>query len=86
MNPADISESAWLGFWRRLTSVCGNDQGILQARQAAIVDALETRFGVVSPDIRQKVQVLRDEDILRNGLRAAVSSASLEDFVRSIGT
>jgi hypothetical protein len=58
----------------------GLEKGILQTAREAIIDVLDTRFGQVPDSVRERVNALCSEPTLKNLLRRAVRTPSLEEF------
>jgi hypothetical protein len=58
----------------------GLEKGILQNGREAILDVLDTRFGQVPASVREQVNALCSEPTLKNLLRRAVRTPSLEEF------
>jgi predicted transposase YdaD len=58
----------------------GLEKGILQTAREAIIDVLDTRFGQVPDSVRERVNSLCSEPTLKNLLRRAVRTPSLEEF------
>ena len=60
----------------------GRQEGVIVARQKAVLDALEIRFGHVAPGLRETIETIHDEPRLRSLHQTAIQAASVEDFVR----
>jgi hypothetical protein len=60
----------------------GRQEGVIVARQKAVLDALEIRFGHVAPGLRETIEAIHDETRLRSLHQTAIQAVSLEDFVR----
>ncbi len=58
----------------------GIEKGIVQNAREAILDVLETRFGQVPDSLRERVNAIGSEPTLKNLLRRAVRTPSLEEF------
>ena len=58
----------------------GLEKGILQTAREAIIDVLDTRFGQVPDSVRERVNTIGSEPTLKNLLRRAVRTPSLEEF------
>jgi flagellar biosynthesis/type III secretory pathway protein FliH len=58
----------------------GLEKGILQNAREAILDVLDTRFGQVPDSVRERVNTIGSEPTLKNLLRRAVRTPSLEEF------
>ena len=58
----------------------GLEKGIVQTAREAILDVLDTRFGQVPDSLRERVNALCSEPTLKNLLRRAVRTPSLEAF------
>jgi hypothetical protein len=48
--------------------------------QEMVLAALDERYGQISTSISDTIHQIRDPDLLKNLLRQAIRSASLEDF------
>jgi len=58
----------------------GLKKGRIENAKEVIVDALETRFGGVPKDLREKIQEIDDEKILSSLHRTAILVQDLEEF------
>ena len=58
----------------------GRQEGIVQTAREAILDVLDTRFGQVPNSVRERVNAIGSEPTLKNLLRQAVRTPSLEEF------
>ena len=58
--------------------------GAITARQKAVLDALEIRFGPAPGLIRRSIESVQDEARLRSLHRIAIQAASLEAFAREL--
>ncbi|MCL4181439.1 MAG: hypothetical protein KJ072_27335, partial [Verrucomicrobia bacterium] len=58
--------------------------GAIAARQKAVLDALEVRFGGAPESIRKTIESLEDKARLRSLYRTAIQTASLEAFAREL--
>lgn len=58
----------------------GLERGIEKGQRADILEALDIRFGTVPEGIRESVEATGGQDRLRTLLRAAITSATLEEF------
>ena len=61
----------------------GREQGREEGQRRSVLAALEARFGIVPPDVRQKVLSLRLERELSQAIKRAVTCGSLADFISS---
>ena len=59
-------------------------KGVIVARQRAVLDALEIRFGHVAPGLLETIEAIHDETRLRSLYQTAIQAASLEDFSRAL--
>jgi len=59
----------------------GLREGVINARQKAVLDALEVRFGEVPAAIREQLELIREEARLRSLLKAAIQTNSIEEFM-----
>jgi predicted transposase YdaD len=62
----------------------GRQEGQIVAQQTAVIEALEIRFGQVSQGLSEAIQTIHDESGLRLLLKAAIQSASIEDFSKAL--
>jgi hypothetical protein len=62
----------------------GLQQGLVAARQKAVHDALEIRFGEVADSIRQRIESIQDEARLRALHKSAIQAGSIEEFTRAL--
>jgi predicted transposase YdaD len=58
----------------------GLEKGLIQNAREAILDVLDTRFGEVPDSVRERINALCSEPTLKNLLRRAVRTPSLEEF------
>ena len=58
----------------------GIQKGLLQNAREAILDVLDTRFGEVPDSVREQVNALCSEPILKELLRRAARASSLAEF------
>jgi hypothetical protein len=64
----------------------GRQEGSVAARQKAVLDALEIRFGQVPDGIRERIEAIEDQARLRALLECAIQAGSIEEFIRTIRT
>jgi hypothetical protein len=57
---------------------------MIEARQASVLDALEARFGELSPTAAARVRGLSNDEALRGALRLAIKSATLASFLKAL--
>ena len=62
----------------------GRQEGLVRANQAAILEALEIRFTRVPEGLREEIELIADTAKLQSLLRAAIRSATLEEFAEAI--
>ncbi|HRQ87927.1 MAG TPA: hypothetical protein PLA50_03970 [Bacteroidia bacterium] len=66
----------------------GREEGIERGREAGqradILEALEIRFGTVPEGLREAVEVASGQERLRGLHRAAILSATLEEFAQAL--
>jgi predicted transposase YdaD len=62
----------------------GRQEGQILARQRAVIEALEIRFGQVPEGLREEISRIADPPRLSALLRAAIKAASPEEFSRSL--
>ncbi len=62
----------------------GIHQGQVAAQQQAILEALEIRFARVPEGLREEIESLADTSKLQALLRAAIRSATLDEFAESL--
>jgi hypothetical protein len=58
----------------------GREQGFLQARQEALLDVIQSKFGAVPQTIEQQIQAIRDLNRLRELTRRVPTANSLEEL------
>jgi hypothetical protein len=62
----------------------GQQKGLQEGRQEAILDLLSVRFGDVPVPVVERVKALHEEAVLRRLLREAALLPSLEAFVAQL--
>lgn len=62
----------------------GREEGQVLARQLAVLEVLETRFGTMPPTVRAAVLGVADHERLRRLLRSAIRCPGLEEFARDL--
>jgi predicted transposase YdaD len=62
----------------------GLQKGQILARQRAVIEALEIRFGQVPEGLLEEIGHMDDPQRLAALLRAAIQAASIEDFARAL--
>jgi hypothetical protein len=62
----------------------GLQKGLQKGLQEGILEALKIRFSQVPEGLRDAIEVIRDETRLRNLHKAAIQTASLEEFSRCL--
>jgi len=62
----------------------GVEQGIGRGQKADILDALSIRFGEIPGPVRARINGITDPRQLRDVFRAAISTASLEEFIAAL--
>ena len=62
----------------------GRQEGLILARQKAVLDALEIRFTRVPDGLRETIETVHDESRLRSLLQTAIQASSLDDFAGSL--
>jgi len=58
----------------------GLEKGLVQNAREAIIDVLDTRFDHVPESVRERVSAIGSETTLRELLRRAVRTPSIEEF------
>lgn len=58
----------------------GLEQGMLEAAREMVLEVLEERFGLVSPNLEKRIRGMEDRGTLRNLVRFAARVGSLEEF------
>ena len=58
----------------------GLEKGIVQTARESILDVLDTRFGQVPSSVRERINALCSEPTLKDLLRRAVRTPSIEEF------
>jgi hypothetical protein len=59
------------------------ERGLQKARQQAILDALDTRFGALSEQARPLVEGITEEHRLRSAHRLAITTPSVQHFLEN---
>jgi hypothetical protein len=59
-------------------------EGLIAARQRAVLDALEIRFEQVPEGLRQTIETIQDDARLRTLYRVAIRAVTLDEFTRAI--
>jgi predicted transposase YdaD len=62
----------------------GRQEGLVRANQTAILEALEIRFDRVPEGLREEIESLADTSKLQALLRAAIRSATLDEFAQAL--
>jgi len=63
----------------------GRQEGQMERSQAAVLEALEIRFGAVPRETRQAVERVKDLARLREVLRTAIRAATMQEFTECLG-
>ena len=75
--------------WERIAMEKGVEQGLqqgmLEDAREMVLEALEERFGVIVPDLVERIRGIKDREALRKLLRFAVRAGSLEEFKEHVG-
>ena len=58
----------------------GLEKGLIQNAREAIIDVLDTRFDHVPESVRERVSAIGSETTLKELLRRAVRTPSIEEF------
>lgn len=61
-------------------------KGRLEAAQESILEALEVRFGAVSPELRTRIDQITEVEACKSLHRRAISAATLDDFAVQLET
>lgn len=64
----------------------GMEKGRLEAARESILEALEVRFGSISPELRTRIGRVSDMETCKTLLRRAISALTLEDFTEQLDT
>lgn len=59
----------------------GEIRGELKGRLDLLMDLIETKFGAVPDNLREQLIALKDTDAIKEVVRKAVSSDTIEDFI-----
>ena len=62
----------------------GRQEGLILSKQQDILEALEIRFNRVPEGLREEIELIADTAKLQSLHRAAIRSATLEDFAEAI--
>jgi predicted transposase YdaD len=62
----------------------GRQEGLIFSKQQDILEALEIRFNRVPEGLREEIELIADTAKLQSLLRAAIRSATLEEFAEVI--
>lgn len=77
----------YLGIQEKVKRVAlvndGINQGMSQGKAEAIVEILDIK-GVLSEDLRQRIILEKDVDVLTKWIRVAMDSNTAEDFARQM--
>ena len=68
----------------RRSRVEGRTEGRVEALRAAALEVLEARFGEVPYELREELQALGDETVLKRMPRLAAVATDLDDFGRQL--
>jgi len=60
------------------------EKGMLQEARVSVLDVLEEKFNIVPEEIQDKLQEIEERKLLRNLLRQAIHTSSLEEFLKLI--
>ena len=71
---------AYITTAERIGMKKGLQQGLLEEAREMVLEALEERFGGVSPDLSERIREMGDRKVLRKLHRLAVRAGSLEEF------
>ena len=75
--------------WERIAMEKGVEQGLqqgmLEDAREMVLEALEERFGVIVPDLAERIRGIKDREALRKLLRLAVRAGSWEEFEEHAG-
>jgi len=76
---------AYVTGLERISIKKGLEKGRLESAQESILEALEVRFGPVSPELRSRIGNVSDIEECKKLHRRAIAAATLEDFSEGIG-
>jgi predicted transposase YdaD len=62
----------------------GRQEGLIFSKQQDILEALEIRFDRVPEGLREEIESLADAAKLQTLLRAAIRSATLDEFAQAL--
>ena len=62
----------------------GELKGELKGRLDLLIDLIETKFGAVPDDLREQLIALKEPDVIKEVVRKAVSSDTIEDFIATL--
>jgi len=63
----------------------GRQEGRLEALRESVREALETRFGILVPEIALAIETETDADLLREWLRLAITTRTIRAFWEQVG-
>ena|GEM_PF-2927232 len=58
----------------------GIEKGILKMAREAVLDALEIRFGLVSPSVLKAIMVIEEPFLLKSLHKKAMTAATVDEF------
>ena len=58
----------------------GKEEGRLEKAQEAVIDAVEAKFDEVPEDIAKMIKEIKDMDVLKDLLKRAIKSETLDEF------
>jgi predicted transposase YdaD len=62
----------------------GRQEGLILSKQQDILEALEIRFQRIPEGLREEIDLITDTAKLQSMLRAAIRSATLEEFAEAL--
>ncbi|TEB11297.1 hypothetical protein Psfp_03995 [Pelotomaculum sp. FP] len=70
--------------WEARGEQRGELRGELKGRLDLLIDLIETKFGAVPDDLRERLIALKEPDAIKEVVRKAVSSDTIEDFIATL--
>ena len=89
LHREEVETMPYVTSWERIAMEKGVEQGLqqgmLEDAREMVLEALEERFGVIVPDLVERIRGIKDREALRKLLRFAVRAGSLEEFKEHVG-
>ena len=89
LHREEVRAMPYVTSWERIAMEKGLEQGLQQGRledaREMVLEALEIRFGELSPDLEKGIMDIGDREELRRLLRLAVQAESVRAFREQTG-